>query len=285
LIFLIFTAGALPCLLFPVLGKVLALLLELPLAWIDSTCRVFAGLSDGRIPVPPLWSVFFGIAALWALFACPGRKLRIAALCGLCALFFFWCTGIFQDRSGELLLLYGGRQKVPALVLSLPEEDFSAAANVADYRNAAAAADYLRRRGHTALTVLVSSGTSGAFTFGAQYLPVWLKTGHYLAERPSSRAKTAHQAARRIEQSGGILHWQKGKHLRWSSGGKKIETFAENGRFSFDISKNENKLHIIVVPDANAGTEVRLLIPGQPLRKVTLPRERAAGFIRMKLKW
>ncbi|MBE6370456.1 MAG: ComEC family competence protein [Lentisphaerae bacterium] len=285
LIFLIFTAGALPCLLFPPLGKVLALLLELPLAWIGSTCRFFAELSDGRIPVPPLWSVYFGIAALWTLFACPGKKLRVAAICGLSALFFFWCSGIFQDRSGELLLFYGGRQKVPALVFSLPEDDFSIAANVADYRNAAAAADYLRRRGHTGLTVLISSGTSGGFTFGAQYLPVWLKTGHYLAEQPSSRAKTAHQAAHRVERQGGILHWQRGKHLRWSSGGKKIETFAENGRFSFDISKNENKLHILAVPDVNAGTEVRLLIPGQPPRKVTLPRERAPGIIRMKLNW
>ena len=285
LIFLIFTAGALPCLVFPLLGKFLALLLELPLEWIDSVCRLFAGLADGRIPIPPLWSVFFGIAALWILFACPGRKLGIAGLCGLSALFFFWCSGIFQERNPELLLLYGGRQKIPALVFSLPEDDFSVAANVCDYRNAAAAADYFKRRGHTALTVLISSGTTGEFTYGAQYLPDWLKITHYLAVQPSARAKNAHLAARKVEQNGGIVLWQKGKQLRWSSGGEKIETFAENGRFYFDIWKNEHKLHIMMVTDGDKGTEVRVLIPGQPQRKVTLPRERAAGIIRMNLKW
>lgn len=285
LIFLIFTIGALPCLLFPALGKWVALPLSLPLDWIGWTCREFAELSNGRIPNPPMWSVFCGIAALWMLFICPNKKIRLAGLCGLCGLFFFWCSGIFHDRTPELLLLYGGRQKIPAFAISAPDGDFSVAANLADYRTAAAAADYFKQRGHSDLTVLVCSGASKDFTYGAQYMPHWLKILHYLSVQPSPRAKTARTAGENIEKNGGILHWHKGKFIRWSSGREKIETFSENGQFSFDIWKKENKLRIDMIPDAKQGMEVRISVPGQPRRSMILPRDRAAGIIRMKLKW
>ena len=285
LVFLVFTAAALPCLLFPFLGNVIAVPLNLPLEWIGAVSRFFAELSDGRIPVPPVWSVFFGIIALWLLLGCPRSKTGIAGLCILSALFIFWCSNIFHDRTPELLLIYGGRQKIPAFAVSAPEDDFSAAANVCGYRNAAAVADYFKRRGHSDLTVLISSGTSKDYTYGAQYLPELLQILNYLAERPSARARTALQAGRRIEQAGTILHWQKGKRLRWFSGREKIETFSENGQFSFDIWKNEHKLHIGMAADENSGTEVRILVPGQPGKSFFLPRQRSTEIVRMKLNW
>ena len=58
------------------------------------------------------------------------------------ALLFFWCSGLFRDTSPELLLIHGGRQKVPAFALSVPEGEFAVAANLSDYRTAAAAADF-----------------------------------------------------------------------------------------------------------------------------------------------
>ena len=285
LIFLIFTICALPCLLFPPLGKILALLLALPLEWINSICRFFAGLSEGQLPIPPIWSVFFGIAALWILFFCSGKKIGIAGLCGLSALLFYWCSGIFHDQTPELLLLYGGRQKIPALAISAPERNFSAAANLCDYRVSAAAADYFKRRGHSDLTVLISSGTTRDFTYGTQYLPDRLKIRHYLAQQPSARSKTARKASEKIRQGGAAMHWHSGKHLRWASGKEKIETFSENGRFSFDFWKNENKLHIDMVADENSGTDVRISLPGQRQRRMILPRDRTSGIIRMKLNW
>ena len=285
LIFLIFTVFALPCLLFPALGKILALLLSLPLDWIGTVCRFFAELSGGQLPIPPLWSIFFGIAALWIMFFCSGKRIGIAGLCGLSALLFYWCSGIFHDRTPELLLLYGGRQKIPALAISAPEENFSAAANLCDYRTAAAAADYFRRRGHAELTVLVSSGTAREFTYGVQYLPERLKIRHYLAQQPSAHSKTARKAGEKIRQAGAALHWHTGKHLHWASGKEKLETFSENGRFSFDFWKNENKLHIDMAADENSGTEIRISVPGQQSRSMILPRDRTSGTVRMKLNW
>ena len=285
LIFLIFTVCALPCLLFPPLGKILALMLILPLEWIGNICRFFAELSEGQLPMPPVWSVFFGIAALWILFFCSGKKIGIAGLCGLSILLFYWCSGIFHDRTPELLLLYGGRQKIPALAISAPEENFSAAANLCDYRSAAAAADYFKRRGHSDLTVLVSSGTTRDFTYGTQYLPDRIKIRHYLAPEPSARSKTARKAGEKIRQDGAAIHWHPGKRLLWTSGKEKLETFSENGRFSFEFWKNENKLHIDMVADENAGTEVRISIPGQQRQSMILPRDRISGIVRMKLNW
>ena len=285
LVFLIFTAAALPCLLFPSLGRLIAVPLDPPLEWIGGVSRFFAELSDGRIPVPPVWSVFFGIIALWLLLSCSRRKTGIAGLCILSMLFIFWCSNISHDRTPELLLIYGGRQKIPAFGISAPEDDFSVAANLCGYRNAAGAADYFKRRGHSDLTVLISSGTSRDYTYGVQYLPDRLNILNYLAEQPTARAKTALQAGRRIEQTGGNLLWQKGKRLRWLSGRKKIETFCKNGQFSFDIWKNEHKLHIGMVANENSGTEVRISVSGQPGTSFSLPLQRSTGIVRMKLNW
>lgn len=285
LVFILFAAAGLPCLLFPVLGKIFSPLLALSLSGIESVCSFFANLNDCRIPAPPAWSVFFGISALLILFGFPGRKAGIAGLCGFLFLLFFWCSGIFSEQGSELLLFYGGRQRIPALALSCPADDFSVAANLADFRHVSAAADYLKQRGHRDLTVLISSGSAREYTFGAQYFPDRMKTRYYLAERPLRKTGTAVRARQKAEERGACVEMQTGKRLRWHSGGQKIETFSENGQFFFDISKNENKVHIQIVPDTECGTEIRLSENGGAVRKVDLPRERNPGILRIKLNW
>ena len=282
LTFLLFVSAAFPCLIFPVLGKYFAVLLSLPLGVISTVSRVFGNLCDGRVPQPPVWSVLCGIAAFLLLTAFPGRKTGVIGLTATAGLLFLWCSGIFHPGEPELLLLYGGKQKIPAIVISSPENNFSLAANLADYRNAAAAADYLKQRGHAELDILVSSGCRGEFTRGAQYLPGMMKVGRYLAEKPSHRAKTAASALRKAKEHNVKLEIQPGRHLKWISCGQKIETFSEIGGFSFDIWKNEHKLLIHMIPDENAGVAVR--ISGSN-RVLNLPRERQSTAIRMKLNW
>lgn len=284
LVFFLFVLAVLPCLLFPGMGKMFAPLLKLPLNWIETSGRLFAEWSDGRVPVPPGWTVLAALTALWLLFVFSRRKAGIAGFCVLIAIWFFWCSELRGKPEAELLLLHGGRQKIPALILSAPEADFSLAANLADYRCAVAAADYLKRRGHRNLTVLACSGTAGEYTSGARYLPDWIPVGHYLA-KTSRRNGTARQAEQKAEKNGSRLHLQTGNRLEWSSGGEKIKTFSENGEFSFDIWQNEHTVHIRMVSDPFAGSDIRISASGGTGKVLKLPREREPGIFRMKLKW
>ena len=278
LIFYIFSIAALPCLLFPGLGKVFACLMTPLLELIGSICRFFAGQADGRVTLPPLWSILCGITALWLLFCFSKRKRAIAGLGILAGLLFFWCSDLFHPLEPELLVLHGGKQKIPALVLSDPENGFSFAANLADYRSAVCAADFLQGRGHAEATLLICSGTGREFTYGAQYLSRRIKVKHYLAKAFSRRAKTAAAASLRAEECGARIHLQPGNRLRWASGAKKIETFSENGVFSFDISRNGHKLHIRLTAVPEGGTKLRLAG-----RDLFLPNERMPRAVRIGL--
>ncbi|MBO4630733.1 MAG: ComEC/Rec2 family competence protein [Lentisphaeria bacterium] len=282
LVFFLFTVAALPCLIFPGLGKWFSFLMASPLSVIEGISHYFSALSEGRVPIPPVWTVAAGILALWLLFGFFGKKTALAGLAGITGLLFFWCSGLFQDQKPELLILYGGVQKLPALTVSFPANDFSLAANLAGYSGAVAAADFLKQRGHSALTVLISSGTAGEYTRGAMYFPDMLKVRHYLAGKPFRRSGTAAKAVQKIQEHGTSVKMQPGKRLRWSSGARKVETFLENGLFSFDIWQNEHKVRIEIVPDERSGPTIRISGTGGALK---LPRERQMGAIRIKLNW
>ncbi|MBO4649123.1 MAG: ComEC/Rec2 family competence protein [Lentisphaeria bacterium] len=284
--YLIFAAALLPVLAVPQWGNWFGETLELPLSFIGNVCRSFAELADGRVPVPPLWTVFCALALLAVLFFVRNGKMRLAALAGFIGMLFFWGSDLFRERPAELLLLTGGRQRMPALVMSCPDSGFSMAANLADYRNAVTAANCLRQRGHGELTLLVSTGVSRDCTGGARYLFRQMKVRHYLAENPSRRTPTALQVRELAQERGAIPHFQPGKHLKWARGGQKLETFAENGEFSFDICENEHTLRITMISDPDGSTTVRVTgLRGQKPVELALPRDRIPGIRRMKLNW
>lgn len=277
LVFLVFTVAALPCLLFPALGGFFAGLLALPLAVIRPVCSSGAGAN--LIPVPPLWSVFCALALLFLLFRFSGKKIGIAALCGLLGLLFFWCLGRSGHGEPELLFLYGGRQRIPAIVVSVPREDFSCVLNAADFRTAATAAGYLKRRGHPDLTVLAAGGSARDFTGGAKYLFTFLPVRYYLTAAPPGRGKYAREALRAAARTDTRIIPPSGNRITWNSGALKITTFTAKNRFDFDISQNAFTLHFRIFPDATAGAEVFLTDnSARHSWKFVLPRQRERGF-------
>lgn len=284
LIFLLFSCALLPCLLFPAAGKIFSVLLSLPVSAIDIICRNVADWSGGRVAQPPLWTVPCAVAALWLLLFFPCRKAAFAGLGAFLALILIWCCGLFTGDPGtEMLLLYGGRQRLPGLVISCPERDFSLAANLSDFRSVSAAADYLHQRGHPELTLLIGSKATREFLYGLRYFPERMKTRHLLTVQPKRRSETLEETVRELEKNGMRLQFQSGPELKWSSGGQKIETILKNGEFSFDISEKENKVHIRMSADGNGWTELLIRKNGGPPDCLRLPGERTARSIRRKL--
>jgi len=283
-VFLLFAAALLPCLLFPAAGKIFSFLLAMPLTAIDTICRSFADWSGFRVPVPPLWTIPCAVLALWLLFAFSHRKAAFAGLGMLIVLIFVWCSGLFtRDRGTELILLHGGRQQMPGLVISCPERDFSLAANLTDFRNIAAAADYLHRRGHKELTLLVGSKPTRAHAYGIRHFPDRMKVRHILTVKPARRSEMQKEAIRKAEESGIRLHLQSGPELKWSRGGKKIETILKKNVFSFAILEKENKVYVCISADENGGTEILIRKNGRTLDRVRIPRELKPGMIRRKI--
>ena len=288
LVFLVFTAAVLPCLLFPALGKIFSVLLAVPLDVVGMVCRAFADWSGPATWVPPApgWTVPCAILSLWLLFGLPGRKAGVAGLCGLIVLMFVWCSGLLPPRSQqmEILLLHGGKQPLPGIVVSWPARDFSAAANLSDFPNVLAAADFLKRRGHSDLTLLVCSKTGKNFAAGVRYFPARMKVRHILTAKPAPRSAMLKEALRQAEDRRIPVDIQAGPALKWFSAGLKIETILKNEEFSFDISEKENKVHIRMIPDACAGMDVLIAEDGGVRHRLKLPRELRSRAVRVELK-
>ncbi len=281
LVFLLFTAALVPCLLFPAAGKIFSVLLAVPLSAIETICRAFAEWSGGRIPVPPLWTIPCAAIALWMLFVFSSRKAAFAGLGAFLILIFVWCSGLFLGDPGtEMLFLYGGKQHLPGLVVSCPEKDFSLAVNLSDFRIVSAAADHLQRRGHAELTLLIGSKSTNSHAYGLRYLPGRMKVLHILTVKPSRRSEMLKDALREAEGSGIGVQIQSGPELNWSSGGQKIKTFLKKDEFSFDIWEKENKVHVYMFVDANGGTGIEIFKNGRILDRLRLPREQKPRVIR-----
>ncbi|MBQ9337309.1 MAG: ComEC family competence protein [Lentisphaeria bacterium] len=285
LIFILFTAALLPCLVFPAAGAVFSPLLAVPLGMIEPVCRFFAGLSDGRIASPPGWVVFAWLAMLFPAVAFSGRRAGFIGAAGLAVLIFLPYSGMLSRPGPELLLLYGGRQHTPAVIWSDPAEGFSAAANLADHRSAAAAADHLKGLGLPGLSLLVSPGAARENAEGALHLLKMVRVREYLARTPSPRSAAAWKAAQLAEASGARLILSPEQPLRWHSGRQKIETFLKNGVFSFDICQNEHKVQVKIACGPYCEPEAVIREDGGPERKIRLPRDRIPGIVRIELNW
>lgn len=281
--FVLFTLTALPCLLYPPLGNLAGVCLAAPLSVIDPVCLFFAGLENGVVPSPPLWSVFLGLTALWMFLYFSGRKLGLAGLCCLLGLGFFWCSGAFGQAEPEAVLVYGGRQTVPALALSLPEQNFSMIVNPADFRTASALTDYLKRRGHSVLNVLLCSGAEKKYSDGTQYVFSFLPVENYLTPPSSARNKAAWEARSRAVRQGTRIGYLPRNGGKWESGRQKTETIVENDEFSFDISQNAFRVYIRIIPQESGGMTVRMKTNGGE-QVMELPCRREMQAVRRKLK-
>ena len=286
-VFLVFAFALVPCLLFPAAGTIFSILLTGPLEMIEAVCRSFAAWSgpDSHVPPAPFWTVPCALLSLWLLFGFPGRKAGTAGLCALIVLMFVWCSGLLPPRDAgmEILLLHGGRQEVPGIVISCPAKDFSAAVNLSDFRNVLAAADFLKRRGHTELSLLVCSRTGKNYAGALRYFPGRMKVLQILTVKPAARSAVLKEGIRSAAERRIPLIIQPGPVLKWSRGGRKIETILKNEEFSFDISEKENKVHIRMVPDASAGMKVLIIRDGIVRHRLRLPRELHSRAVRVEL--
>lgn len=281
--FVLFTLTALPSLLYPPLGNWAGYCLAVPLSVIDPVCHFFAGLENGMVPVPPLWTVFLGLPALWVFLCFSGRKLGLAGLVCLLGLGFFWCSGVFGKAEPEAVFVYGGRQTIPAFALSVPKQNFAMIVNPADFRTASALTDYLKRRGHPSVNVLLCSGAEKKYSGGAQYVFSFLPVENYLTPPLSARNKAAREARSLAFRQGTRIGYLPRNGGKWESGRQKTETIVEKDEFSFDISQNAFRVYIRMTPQESGGLTVRIETNGCE-RVMELPRRREMQAVREKLK-
>ena len=155
--------------------------------------------------------------------------------------------------------------------------------NPADFRTASALTDYLKRRGHPALNVLLCSGAEKKYSGGAQYVFSFLPVENYLTPPVSARNRTAREARSLALRQGSRIEYLPRNGGKWESGRRKTETIVEKDEFSFDISQNAFRVYIRMIPQESGGMTVRIRTNGCE-RVMELPRCREMQTVRWKLK-
>lgn len=243
LCFFVFCLGSLIGFLIPPSLAFSAYILNLLSAGINGICSFFSGLGEFIRPVPQAWSVLLSLALLMVILRSPSKKTVLRALALLGIILFFWCTDLFHTPEPETAVIAGGNLRRPAVLLSVPEYDFSVLVNAPDFSLARDAAAYLKRRGHASLSYLILTSGQRSETYGAKYLFPVMRVDNLVMVKPSFNAVAAKEAYATAYghnvRTSFLDRCGKGEYRYFS---QKVKTFVKNDDLFFEFSHFDFKI-------------------------------------------
>ena len=254
-VFLIFTVFFPLVLLFPETGKICGFLLQKLLFLTEKICVQFGEWSGETAVSAPgvFWIAGALVLALYGL-CFPGRKRAVYAFTALgCLILLYFCTSALPGN--ELILISGsGTMKGPLWCISMPRNGFCAAGNIPDYRTAAELHQYLRRRGHSSLTLLALSGTERSLQ-KSLFISGFMPLENLLHFRKTlSPYRFRRQPGEELLPGTRIFHSHGKTPFRLRHGGMFFEILQEKERISFDIQQNADKISFRLIPAPEENT-------------------------------
>ncbi len=152
----------------PCLREAASRLLESGFSALGAVCDFFAGFAPHPQASPPIWSVFAFLTALFVFLCADRRAWILVATAALVALPIFWrfrTAGLPMECA---VLVGGGFDVRPTVILADPEAGGAILANVPDFQSAKATQEYLRAFGIGECTLLIAQDSDSAY--GVRYL-------------------------------------------------------------------------------------------------------------------
>ena len=277
--FVFFTLGMIPGLLWKPAGDFFAVLQDHTAGYILSVCDYFARITEGNITHPPLWSIFAGMITLFLLLLPFQKKRLLTGACAALLLIFFWCSGLNTPAEAEFVILYGGKQTQPLFIYSDPDKKFSLIVNPADFQCTAAAANYLKQRGHATVSLLAATSPGKEYIGSGKYLCDMIRPEEIALPEPTKNTTALRETIEKAMKKGAKIHLWSRKN---ASNEFFFKTFTKNNGFSFDISENQLKIYVQTTVCKNSGMRIKVgrEVPGNS-RTFILPFRKEISVIKM----
>lgn len=279
LCFFVFCLGSLIGFLIPPSLAFSAYILNLLSAEINGICSFFSRLGEFIRPVPQAWSVLLSLALLMVILRSPSKKTVLRALALLGIILFFWCTDPFHTPEPETAVIAGGNLRRPAVLLSVPEYDFSVLVNASDFSLARDAAAYLKRRGHASLSYLILTSGQRSETYGAKYLFPVMRVDNLVMVKPSFNAVAAKEAYATAYshdvRTSFLERCGKGEYRYFS---QKVKTFVKNDDLFFEFSHFDFKITMEIKHENGSIRAAVYDKTGKLIDSLSLPVARERSF-------